>query len=50
MKAKLLWMSVLLLSVLIIGVGIISSAQPQEVSLSPQEQLEKIFSTIRICH
>ena len=41
MKSKLLWMSALLLSTLMIGLGIASSAQAQQVDLTPQEQLGK---------
>ena len=41
MKSKLLWMSAFLLSALLIGLGISSSAQAQQVDLTPQEQLGK---------
>ena len=49
MKSKLLWMSALLLSTLMIGLGIASSAHAQHVDLTPKEQLGNSFSTIRIC-
>jgi cytochrome c peroxidase len=41
MKSRLLWMSVLLLSALMIGLGIASSAQAKKVDLTPKEQLGK---------
>jgi len=41
MKSRLLWMSVLLLSALMIGLGIASSAQAQQVELTSKEQLGK---------
>ncbi len=40
MKSRLAWMSILLLSALMIGLGIASAAQAQQV-LTPQEQLGK---------
>ena len=43
MKSKLLWMSALLLSTLIIGLGIASSAQAHRVDLTQQEQLGKFL-------
>jgi cytochrome c peroxidase len=42
MKAKLLWISALLLSVMI-GLGITSCTQSQQVDLTPQEQLGKFL-------
>jgi cytochrome c peroxidase len=42
MKAKLLWISALLLSVMI-GLGIASSAQAKKVDLTPKEQLGKFL-------
>ena len=43
MKSKLLWMSALLLSTLMIGLGIASSAHAQHVDLTPKEQLGKFL-------
>jgi cytochrome c peroxidase len=43
MKSKLLWMSALLLSTLMIGWGIASSAHARHVDLTPNEQLGKFL-------
>ena len=43
MKPKFLWMSALLLSTLMIGLGITSCTHSQQVDLTPQEQLGKFL-------
>jgi cytochrome c peroxidase len=43
MNTKLLWMSALLLSALMIGLGIASSVHAQQVDPTPQEQLGKFL-------